>query len=246
MSKTKNKRKSPQNSTTEFLESPERLADSLMDTDKLLKKYQYPLIGAVVLILLIIGGVYYYQTSSARAEANAQADLYPSVYYLGMDSLNMALNGSSAYPGFLEITEDYSSSNAGELAHFYAGIAFLKQGKFQEAIEELESFNPGDIILQARAYSLIGDAYLELKDYPSAIEYYKKAIAYKPNQQFTPAYLMKLALAYELSKSYQEAVDTYERILTDYPTSAVLLDAKKYKARAEIWVETPPVAAPAE
>jgi len=40
----------------------------------------------------------------------------------------------------------------------------LKQGKFEDAIEYLKKFNAGDLLIQARAYSLIGDAYLELKD----------------------------------------------------------------------------------
>jgi hypothetical protein len=49
-------------------------------------------------------------------------------------------------------------------------------------------------LVQARAYSLIGDAYAEKKSFGDAIDYYKKASEYKSNKFFTPSYLMKLVL----------------------------------------------------
>ena len=39
------------------------------------------------------------------------------------------------------------------------------------------------------------------RDIENAISYYKKASEYKPNEFFTPRYIMKLAMAYEVNKA---------------------------------------------
>lgn len=69
---------------------------------------------------------------------------------------------------------------------------------------------------------------MELKDVDNAITYYKKAADYKPNEQYTPSYLMKLALAYELSKNFGDAAKQYEKIIKDFPKASEVMDAKKY------------------
>jgi Tetratricopeptide repeat. len=63
------------------------------------------------------------------------------------------------------------------------------------AIYHLEDFKVNDLLVQPRAYSLMGDAYMEQKDYENAAKYYDKASSYEPNKQFTPIYLMKAGLA---------------------------------------------------
>ena len=39
----------------------------------------------------------------------------------------------------------------------YAGVSYLKQGKFELARLYLEDFSSSDLLIQARAYSLVGD-----------------------------------------------------------------------------------------
>jgi TolA-binding protein len=89
------------------------------------------------------------------------------------------------------------------------------------------------MLVQARAYALIGDANLELKNYEEAITYYKKASDYKPNEYFTPRYLMKLGLAYELNNDYKSAAEAYGKIADQYSGAQEYNDARKSKARAE-------------
>jgi TolA-binding protein len=115
----------------------------------------------------------------------------------------------------------------------YLGITLLKQGKYDNAIEKLKNFSSGDLLVQARAYSLIGDAYSEKKSYAEAIEYYTKAADYKSNKFFSPGYLLKLANAYEANKQSKEALDTYTAITEKYPEAAEAIPAKKYKALLE-------------
>jgi TolA-binding protein len=157
--------------------------------------------------------------------------MFPAVYHFEADSLQKALNGDGANEGLIAIAEDYGMTKAGKLAKFYAGAAYLKQGKFDEAIQYLNDFSTDDLLIQARAYALTGDAYMEKNNLSEAINFYRKAADYKPNEFFTPAYLMKLGLAQELAKDTQGAIETYDRVATQYPKSAEAVNALKYKSK---------------
>ena len=76
------------------------------------------------------------------------------------DSLyTLALNGSEGKWGFVKIGDEFSGTNAGNLANYYAGMAYLNTGKFDNAITYLEKFNSDDAILKALAIGAIGDAH---------------------------------------------------------------------------------------
>src|SRR5690606_3114897 len=126
----------------------------------------------------------------------AQNQMFQAVFYFEADSLDRALNGDGNNLGFLDIAAEYGITKAGNLANYYAGVSYLKQGKYELARLYLEDFSSDDLLVQARAYSLIGDAYMEEKNYEEAAKFYHKAAEYKPNKTFTPIYLMKEALAY--------------------------------------------------
>jgi tetratricopeptide (TPR) repeat protein len=87
--------------------------------------------------------------------------------------------------------------------------------------------------VQARAYSLVGDAYMEQKDFDNASDWYNKASEYKPNKEFTPTYLLKAALAYEKLNKNEKAIEAYQKIIDTYWDSSEVQYAKKYKARLE-------------
>ena len=218
-----------------LLEQPENIIDDLQsgkfeewfNTNKNLITY---IGGGIALVVLLIAGWKYYTTSQNEEGQNV---MFQAVYYFEADSLNKALNGDGNSPGFVDIASDYSFTKAGNLANYYAGVSYLKLGKFDEAIEYLKSFSSDDILVQARSYSLIGDAYMEQGNYDDAISYYEKAANYKPTKEFTPDYLMKLGLAYELNKDFESAAKAYEKIVNEYPNSARVNDAKKYKALSE-------------
>ena len=148
------------------------------------------------------------------------------------DSLDKALNGSAAGMGFLQIIDEYGGTPAGNLAHYYAGAIYLKQARFQDAIDHLDGFSSDDALLSSRAASLQGDAYLELKQFDQAIKQYNEAIKKEPNRYFTPHYLLKLGIAHELKGDYKAAASAYDQILDEYSKSQEVQDAKKYKEMA--------------
>lgn len=61
--------------------------------------------------------------------------------YFQQDSLALALNGDATNPGFLKIMDKYSGTKAANLAHFYAGAIYLKQGDFANAEKHLKDFS---------------------------------------------------------------------------------------------------------
>jgi TolA-binding protein len=188
-------------------------------------------LGAVALLIAGFFGFNYYKSTQ---NVEAQNLMSPAVFQYEADSLKKALNGSGANEGLQTIAEDYSLTDAGNLADFYVGAAHLKEGRFDEAIEFLKKFKSNDLLVQARAYSLIGDAYLEKDELSDAIRYYKLASEYKANKFTTPPYLMKLALAQEKNKDLDAAMGTYEKIISEYSDSMEGQQAaKKHKARLE-------------
>jgi TolA-binding protein len=74
---------------------------------------------------------------------------------------------------------------------------------------------------------------MELKKFDDAASYYSKAADYQPNKYFTPAYLMKVALAYEKLNQNDKAKEAYDKVITNYWESSEYQNARKYKARLE-------------
>ncbi len=213
------------------VEKNDVLVDKLAAGEDFLERNRKLLIGGVVAVLLVVGGLIAFNYYRNMKNEEAQNLMFPAVYHFEADSLQKALNGDGANEGLVAIAEDYGMTKAGKLAKFYAGAAYLKQGKFDEAIQYLNDFSTDDLLIQARAYALTGDAYMEKNNLSEAINFYRKAADYKPNEFFTPAYLMKLGLAQELAKDTQGAIETYDRVATQYPKSAEAVNALKYKSK---------------
>jgi tetratricopeptide (TPR) repeat protein len=218
----------------DLLENPEQITEKISRAEQFVEKNKklVTYIGGVIAALIVAGwfGYGYYQDTNEEA----QVEMFPAQFYFDKDSFDLALNGDGASLGFIDIANEYSWTKAGNLANFYAGVCYMKKGQFEDAIEYLESFKADDWILQARAYSLIGDAYMELEQAGDAISHYKKAVDHEPNKSFTPTYMMKLALAYETIGDWSSAREVYDNLIKEYPSAQDIQDAKRFRARAEM------------
>ncbi|GAB3642048.1 tetratricopeptide repeat protein [Spirosoma arcticum] len=224
---------SKKNTGLDFLEDPDALENKLEDVGDFFQQNRNIVLGVIGGIVLLIAGFFGYRAYVSSQDETAQIELFPSIYKLEADSLKQALNGDGRTPGLLSVADNYGSTPGGNLAGFYAGLGLLKQGKYDEAIEHLDDFKSSDLLVQARAYALLGDAYMEKKSYDEAADYYRKAADYKSNKFFTPGYLMKLAVAYEQAKQNDKAISTYNDIIENYAQSAEAVSAKKYKSVLE-------------
>ena len=217
----------------ELLENPEALKEKLAGAENWLEQNPKIVVGVAAAILIIVGGYFAFNYYKNSQNDLAQKEMFQAVYYFEADSLDKALNGDGNNLGFLEIIDEYGVTDAANLANFYAGVSYLKQGKFELARLYLEDFNATDLLIQARAYGLVGDSYMEEKKYDDAAKYYNKAANYKPNKYFSPSYLMKEALAYEKLNQNDKARETYDKIINLYWESSEYQNARKFKARLE-------------
>jgi predicted negative regulator of RcsB-dependent stress response len=217
----------------ELLENPEVIANRLGRGEEFFKKNSKLFGGIIAAIILLIAGVLFFQINNQNKNKKAQADMFQAVYYFEQDSIDFALNGDGSNAGFLKIIDQYSGTEAANLANFYAGSIYLSEGKYESAIKHLKNFSSDDFFVQSRAFSLIGDANLDLGNTKEAINFYKKASDNNENKFFTPKYLMKLAVAYEEANDIQNAIKIYETIEEKYFESYEYTNARKHKARLE-------------
>lgn len=217
----------------DLLESAEVIQEKLYGIEHWAERNPKIIIGMVSAIVLALGGYFGWNYYIGNQEGQAQKEMFQAVHYFESDSLNLAFNGDGNHLGFKQIIEDYGMTKAGNLANFYAGAICLKQGKYPLAVFYLEDFKANDMLVQPRAYSLIGDAYMEQNDFENASKWYTKAAGYQPNKEFTPGYLMKAGLAYEKLNQNEKAKEAYQKVIDTYYESSEVQNAKKYKARLE-------------
>lgn len=222
-----------QDQKNEILENPDALQEKLVEAEHWFESNSKIIVVVAVAAALIVAGFFGYQYYKDSQDEKAQLEMFQAVYYFEADSLEQALNGDANNLGFLDIIDEYGITDAANLANYYAGVIYLKQGKFEPARLYLEDFKSNDLLVQARAYSLIGDTYMEENNFTEAAKMYNKAANYKPNKFFSPIYLMKEALAYEKANQPEKAKETYDKVITQYWDSSEYQKARKFKARLD-------------
>jgi len=226
----KETKKSDQN---ELIENPEVIAEKIVPGEDFLKSNSKILAGVLAVAIVLIGGILFFQYNTQQQNEKAQAEMFQAVYFFEQDSVDFALNGDGINKGFLNIIESYPRTDAANLAHFYTGSIYLSQKKFEDALTHFQEFSTDDYLVQAKAYSLVGDANLELGKTEEAIAQYTKAARTNENKFMSPKYLAKLAVAQEEAGKIEDAIKTYAEIEEKYYESFEFAAARKHKARLE-------------
>lgn len=194
----------------------------------ILKRQKPILIGLAVLVALALAYTAYTKYILEPKEREAANEIaFPRMYFdqamelnVASDSLfKMSLNGDGAKYGFVDIAEEYSNTDAGNLANYYAGIAYYKLADFKNAITYLERYDADDLMMAATAKGTIGDAFAETKNWEEAFKYYVKAFEQSSNNLTTPFYLEKAANAAKINGDFKEALKLLQRIKNEYPNS---------------------------
>ena len=166
-------------------------------------------------------------------ESEAANEIFWAESYFEKDSFDIALkggkmviaaDGQKQMLGFEQIADDYSMTKTGNLANYYAGICYLRTGKFEQAIEWLSKYSSSDPIISSIALGAIGDSHMELNKLDEALKYYLKAADNSSNSFTSPLYLKKAGLVYELKNDYANALEVYNRIKKEYNSSTEARD----------------------
>jgi tetratricopeptide (TPR) repeat protein len=190
------------------------------------QKYIFGIVGGIA--VLWIAYLLYGKYVSEPNEINAANDMFVAQQNFDAaindetkkDSLfNLALNGSEGKQGFVKLASNYSGTDAGNLANYYAGIAYLNLGKNKEAIQYLQDFSSKDMVLSVLATGAIGDAFAQQNEKDDALDYYEKALSMNENDLTTPRFLLKAAqTALSLDKK-EEAKKYFTTLKEKYETS---------------------------
>jgi len=131
-------------------------------------------------------------------------------------------NDSTAAAGYKKVADEYSGTNAGNLAALSAAETLYESGKYEEAATYLKKFGSDEDIIGANAMILLGDCYVNLNKLDDAIKAFNDAVKEgKDNVQIAPRALLKLAVVYDSQKKYADALKCYEQIKKDYPEFAL-------------------------
>jgi tetratricopeptide (TPR) repeat protein len=208
-------------------------------------QFSKPIIYVGSALILLGGGWLAYKNLVLEPKIEKSADvIFPAEHLFdkmtqsgfNKDSINIVLNGGAGVStGILKIASTYSGTPAGNRANFIAGACYLHNKDFNNAIKYLKEFSTDATQIQTAAYSMMGDAYAELKKNDDALSYYKKAASVNKKDEFMSSEsLYKAASFAEATGNTKEAIDLYQKTKEEFPKNAHTADIDKNLARLGI------------
>ena len=158
----------------ETLDVNERIAKS----EALVNKYKKPFALGILALIVVVVAVILYNVMYATPRADkASTALAKGQEYFANEQFDKALNGDGAsYAGFVKIADDYSGTDAANLANLYAGLCCANLGKWQDAQKYLEDYSTNDdMLVSPAAVSALGNAYAQNGNIDKAVSTLKKA-----------------------------------------------------------------------
>ena len=210
----------------------EQVATTVSGVEEFFKKNQKWIEWALIALIVVVLGILAinrWVVTPARQEAQGQMFQAEQAFRNG--DYETALNGNGNVFGFADIISQYGRK-AGKSANLYAGLCNLQLGNNEEAVSYLKKYSTKDKIMQGRAWCALGDAYSNMQDYKTALNWYKKAAALEENA-YTASYLFKAGLVSEELGDKAGALKLYKEIETKYPQTIEGYDIQKYISRIE-------------
>ncbi len=203
-------------------------------TEQFIEKNQKVILIVISLIIVLVLGFFGFKRFYlAPREKDAQSQMFMAQKYFEQDSLKKALNGDGQFLGFLSIIDEYGMTKSANLSHYYAGICYLKLGKFEDAITQLKKYSGSDQVIGPLAKGALGDAYVETNELKKGVGCYIDAADMGKNEFVSPYFYMKAAMGYTELSEFDNALKMYKKIKDDYPRSNEGRDIERYISFAE-------------
>lgn len=223
MAKTKK-----QNQTNEF---DQTIAASVSFFEKNQKKIVYGVGACLIVIIaaLLIHQFYITPRNQKAKEAIFQAEqLFQNANY------EKALEGDETNMGFLTVADKFGGTKVGNLAHLYAGLCYEKLGKYEEAVDQLQSYSDkGDEMISPAALGALGNCYAQLGQNDKAAETLLKAAKKADNNTLSPTFLIQAGQLFEALGKQDRALDCYEQVKEKYQKSFEYGNIDKYIERLQ-------------
>ena len=163
--------------------------------------------------------------------------------YFDAEQFDKALKGDgTGYMGLLNIINDYSSTDAANLANLYAGLCYANLNKWNDAVKYLDAYSPADdAMVSPAAIAALGNAYAHINQLDKAIDNLEKAaeMADKQakdgaNNSIAPTFYLQAGILLESQGKKDKALELYKKIKANYVNAQLVQSQEidKYIERA--------------
>lgn len=211
----------------------QNMQEAVSKTEDFFKKYGNMMYGCILAILIVALAILAYNRFILQPKKQQATDqMARAERWFDAGEYELALNGDNNDLGLVDIIDQYGSK-APASVYMYAGVAKLQCGEYEDAINYLKKYDGKDPIMMARAQACIGDAYVELQDYSTAINWFQKAAKTSDNA-LAAAYLLKAGIAAEANGNQDQALSFYKEIKEKWNNAPEALEIDKYINRIQI------------
>jgi len=192
---------------------------ALNSSEDFFNKNKKLIIGSLVAVLVIIAGIFLYSNyvSKPRAE-KASTELAKAQELFNNEQFD------KANEGFLKVINDYSGTDAANLASLYSGLCYANLNKWDEAVKYLDKFSTkSDAMVSPAALAALGNAYANKGDIDKAVSFLKKAAdkadsksINDANYSISATFLIQAAQLLESQNKNDEALKIYQDVKAKY------------------------------
>lgn len=204
------------------------------------------------LIILAVSFLFFAETSSAFWLWSPKDSTFENPKYATKDTPEEQYDWAMSFfdnkefersaEEFLRLTSTFRDSDYAPEAQYYAGRSYEEAGKYWFAYENYQKtvekypytrrmdeiiereFNIANIF-QSKENPKVMDLELDMS-LEKAVTIYRKIVETSAFGVYADKSLYKMAECYRRLRKYGEAIDAYDKLITDYPTSDLAGDAK--------------------
>ena len=205
-------------------------------SEAFLTKNKNTIVGGIVAVVVVIAAVFCYNNYvKAPRELKASEALFQAEQLFRAGNFEQALNGDSlGAMGFVTVADEFSGTDAGNLANAYAGMALAQLKKYEEAISYLNNFSGDDAMVAPAVMGTLGNCYAQLGQNDKAASTLMEAASMSDSHSLSPIYLLQAGQIYEELGQNDKAVEAYKQIKNKYFNSMQAYDIDKYIERASM------------
>ena len=200
-------------------QAPAAQGTAIPQAEAFFKKYKKAIIACTVAVVVLVGGFFAYKYLYQQPrEDKAQALLAQGQALAAQQKFDEAPKGEGKFPGLLKLISNYSGTDAANAAKAQAGFCYAQQGKYKEAVAQLEGFSPAsDNSLSPAALGALANAYAGVGQIDKAVSTYQDAAKLADNDILSPLFLVKAGELLETQKKFDEALKLYQQVKDQYP-----------------------------
>ena len=206
------------------------LADEVLGkSEAFVIEHKNKFITIFVAIIAVVAGYLAYSTFVAepREEEAAKAIFKAEQYFVNGD-FETALNGDGINAGFLQVIDENGGTDVANMAYAYAGLCYVQQQNYDEAINYLEKYKGSDRIVSPMVKYALGNCYAHNENIDKAIKLVLAAADEAENITVTPKCLFDAAAMYEKQGKADKALELYNRIKNEYPQAPEAANIERF------------------